>query len=283
MGALAVEEHSLAELLLMKQFDQQGLSKHRGLYFAIRSAIQEGLLPPGRKLPSSRALAQDLTLSRNTVTNAFDQLMADGFLETRQGTGTYIAADLPAALLTSLQQHDDDDAQPPTLSRRGQRLCDIGRLTPDFAGLLFTPGPPDTQNFPYTLWSRIYNKHSKQEEVQLADLGAGGGYGPLRQAIADYVRGARAISCTPEQVFITSGTYQSLHLIIQLMRNPGDDAWIEDPGYQVAQGAFAAAELNSHPVPVDYQGLSLDDGLRLAPRPKICFLRHPISSLRATA
>lgn len=229
-----------------------GLPLHRQLYEALRRAMLDGKLKAGERLPSTRDLAQDLQLSRNTVVTAIEQLVVEGYLHSRTGSGTFVRE----GVQTSPRRRPPAVAgQGGGLSRRGQALS-----TTFCAGQLeiqpFTPGPADFSAFPSELWQRLQNKHWKMSYPEMLDYSASGGYAPLRRAVADYLRVFRSAEIDTDQVIITSGTQQSLELCAQLLADHNDTVWIEDPAYWGAVKAFVATGLKIHAVPVDGDGLA---------------------------
>ena len=248
------------------------LSKHRNLYFAIRDAIVTQKLMPEQRLPASRLLANDLGVSRNTVMSAYDQLTADGFLLSRKGVGTFVSDKLPRKLTKKLVNtkptHRSVSNQ--SISARGHALMQTGRRNQAYGGPLFIPGMADVTHFPNARWNRIYNKYSRG--MQVSDFGYEGGYLPLRNSISEYLRIARAVKCDPEQIMVTCGTNQALNFVIQMLTSPGDSAWIEEPGYHVAQATLQASLLKTEYVKLDQDGLVLKDKMETLPRPKVIYL-----------
>jgi len=245
----------LSELLLtdLARLGQQGdLPLHRQLYEALRRAILDGKLAAGDRLPSSRELTQDLSLSRNTVVAAINQLSVEGYLVSRVGSGTFVNDSVPRPV--SLRQPQSGRAGN-RLSQRGQALAstfcaDQLEVQP------FTAGIADFSAFPVALWQRLQNKHWRMTYPDMLDYSYGGGYAPLRRAVADYLRVFRSVPLDVEQVIITSGTQQSLELCAQLLGDPGDTVWLEDPAYWGAVKAFMACGLARHPIRVDEQGIA---------------------------
>ncbi|MBK6294026.1 MAG: PLP-dependent aminotransferase family protein [Rhodoferax sp.] len=245
----------LSELLLtdLARLGQLGnLPLHRQLYEALRRAILDGKLAAGDRLPSSRELTQDLGLSRNTVVAAINQLSVEGYLVSRVGSGTFVNASVPkpVARRPAPRGHRCND-----LSRRGSALAttfcaDQLEVQP------FTAGIADFSAFPVALWQRLQNKHWRMTYPDMLDYCYSGGYAPLRRAVADYLRVFRSVPLDVDQVIITSGTQQSLELCAQLLGDPGDAVWLEDPAYWGAVKAFLASALALHPVRVDDQGLA---------------------------
>ncbi len=241
---------------------QDALPLHRQLYEALRRAMLDGKLAPGERLPSSRDLAQDLDLSRNTVVAALNQLAVEGYLVSRVGSGTYVNDSVPRA--GTGRRHGLSSPQPaalPRLSERGQSLATRYCAT-ELEIQPFTPGIADFSAFPITLWQRLQNKHWRMTYPDMLDYATSGGYAPLRRAIADYLRVFRSVQLDADQVIVTTGTQQSLELCARLLADHGDTVWVEDPAYWGAVKAFLASGLALHPVPVDDEGIratSADD------------------------
>ncbi len=239
------------------------LPQHRRLYEALRGAILNHQLPFGSQLPSTRDMSRELKLSRNTVLSAFEQLLAEGYVTAQTGSGTFVADTLP----DQLAQSSAEAIQPQqvetrltnkssrALSSRGEAMSAVagGKL---FEVQPFAPGDADYSAFPFKLWQRLQNKYWRAGRPELLDYGTTGGYLPLRQAIADYLRVSRSVRVTVDQVLITAGTQQSLDLCSHLLADHHDTAWMEDPCYWGARRALEANGLNLHPVPVDNEGMN---------------------------
>ncbi len=245
----------ISELLLARitHLRSQGTAPlHRQLYDALRLAIVDGKLTAGDRLPSSRNLSHDLAMARNTVITAINQLVVEGYLVSLVGSGTYVSDRI-------VKGAERGHAGPPysgaELSRRGQTL-----LTTYCASQLeiypFTPGLVDFSAFPVSLWQRLQNKHWRMTYPDMLDYSYSGGYAPLRKAVANYVRVSRNVLLDLDQVIITSGTQQSLELCAQLLGDPLDTVWMEDPAYWGAIKAFLAASLSIHAVSVDEDGMA---------------------------
>jgi GntR family transcriptional regulator/MocR family aminotransferase len=258
--------------------DPQGaLPLHRQLYNGLRDAILRGELPGGTKLPGTRTLAAELGVSRNTVLNAFDQLLAEGYITGKTGAGTYVACELPD---TMLQVAADGTPAPATapgnrrLSERGARIGAIyapnSYIATQVPAFQFTIPALDT--FPYALWSRLTARRWRTPPPALSGYGAPGGYWPLREAIAAYLRTARGVVCTPEQVIIVNGSQHALTLATQMLLDPGDSAWVENPGYHGIQGALQGAGAHLVPVPVDSEGLDVAAGIERAPHARLAYV-----------
>ena len=261
---------------------------YRQVYQRVRAAVLAGELRPGTRLPSSRRLAMDVHLSRNTVELAFSQLEAEGYLVRRQGSGTYVCRTLPGRPVgTSARRGNSQTAAPaapvgqarvgaarPPLSPRGHALVDaFQRPGPAAdAGLAFGTCGPALDHFPMALWNRLAAKRARLAGRPLLRSGDEGGYRPLREAIASYLGAARGVRCRWEQVIVTTSTRQSLDLAARLLLEPGDRAWMEDPGYRCARATLEGNCVRVVPVPVDDQGLDVAVGKRRAPRARFAYV-----------
>jgi GntR family transcriptional regulator/MocR family aminotransferase len=232
------------------------------LYAALRDAILDGRLRPGVKLPSTRELADRYALARGTIVIAFDQLKSEGYLSGRIGSGTYVSAVLPEALLHAGTTATAGARQPSAAARRpARRLSDVAKRAVAFkpglnpAAPAFRANQPALDLFPTTLWAQLAGRRLRRASTALLKGCPPGGYPPLQQALADYLGSARGVVCAPEQIAIVSGVQEAIDLTIRLVLNPGDGVCIEDPGYMAAARAFAAAGAAMTHVPLDDQGM----------------------------
>jgi GntR family transcriptional regulator/MocR family aminotransferase len=256
----------------------QAISRYAQLYNALRDAILSGRMVPGARLPSTRDLCHTLGVSRNTVTAAFEQLVAEGYLESRVGDGTYVSPALPDELLhvhtDRLPAQRTVDELPLHLSTRFHTLVNtpMGGSTDEDAPRAFRTGIPALDAFPYAIWSRLVARRWRNPIPELLTYGDAAGYLPLRQAIADYLRAARGVHCTVDQVLITAGSQHALDLITQVLLDPGDPVWIEDPGYRGARAALLGVGAKLVPVPVDEEGLSVAAGIQRAAHARMAYV-----------
>lgn len=264
---------SLSDFLLQRidrTSDPAGVRKpiNRQIYQVIREAILSHSLQVGLQLPSSRYLAEELHVSRNTVTFAFEQLIAEGYLEARPGAGTFVADTVPDGIASG-----DDTVPIPSaqrgnigLSARGAQLLELAGVS-ELQWGAFMPGIPDVTLFPNKIWSRLQNKHWRRARADLLTYASGGGYLPLREAIADYLRVARSVNCNASQVLVTTGIHQSMDLVGRLLGDHGDRAWVEDPCYWGTRSVLQSLGIDTVPIPVDGEGMLLrPSDLRKPPR-----------------
>jgi len=227
-------------------------------------------------MPSSRSLARQYALSRGTVTAAFDSLQSEGYIGAQVGSGSYVSHNLPEESLLS-QQDDAPCVTPPSraaLSSRGRTAVQDLRLLPPShsLGRAFRSYEPAIDLFPVTLWSRVAGRVLRNAPRSLYGQGDARGYLPLRKAIAEYVGAARGVRCDASQVIVTSGAQQALDLIARLLIDPGDPILMEDPGYPGAVFALRAAGARVIPIPVDQEGLNLEDVRRHSPQAKLAYV-----------
>jgi GntR family transcriptional regulator/MocR family aminotransferase len=243
---------------------------HRQVYFAVRRAILDGSLRPGTRLPATRTLARELAVSRNTVMAAFEQLHAEGYVDGRVGSGSFVSRRLPGAVLGARAWPEPpagDRTEQPGPSARGARLIALksGRTRPR----PFSPGVPELEQFPFDDWARLLARRWRRPKRAFLVGGEPAGYRPLCQAIAGYLASARAVSCRPEQVIVVSGTQQALDLVARVLIDPGDPVWIEEPGYPPTRAVLLAAGARPVPVPVDDEGLSVVLGRAVEPAARL--------------
>src|SRR5215217_2928321 len=256
-----------------------GGSLQTQLVEALRAAIVAGRLGPGMRLVSTRALAEQLDLSRNTVLNAYSRLLSEGYLEGQSGSGAYVAKELPERLHASRHARAQVAApkHTPGISQRGlavARLTDLRIAAPGIPAsrMAFRMGTPSVDAFPSDLWGRLLHTRWRRSWGDLLKRAEPAGHGPLRRAVADYLATSRGVRCVPEQVIIVNGAQQAMSLAAQVLLDPGDAAWVEDPGYFASRGALVAAGATLVPVPVDAEGLDVEAGMRLRPDARLAIV-----------
>jgi GntR family transcriptional regulator/MocR family aminotransferase len=200
-----------------------------------------------------------LRLSRTTVLDAFEQLIFEGYLEGKVGSGTRVSSQIPRdvhTLASATQQNPIPTVRrKPRIARRALAHSFRQRLAATPA-LPFRPGLPDIASLPLDFWSRLTAKHWRRAADRLYEHADSLGYLPLRKAICDYVSRSRAVRSDPDQVVITTGAQQALYLCAKTLLDPGESVWMEDPGYPRARVAFKSAQLSVIPIPVDFEGLN---------------------------
>jgi GntR family transcriptional regulator/MocR family aminotransferase len=260
----------LAELVLsgLDAGEYAKLPAHRRIFELVRHAILAHRLQGGAKLPSTRGLAIELGFSRNTVLVAYEQLLAEGYIESRTGSGSYVADTLPSYLREAAPEPVDrpDNAAPRNLSQRG-RTVTAAPSDRYYEIQEFVAGANDFSAFPHKLWQRLQNKYWRNPEAIFLDYARAGGYTPLREALAEYLRVSRSVQLDADQILITAGTQQSLDLCALLLSDVGDTVWMENPGYWGARRIFEANDLKLRPIAVDAEGINPnEEDLATSPR-----------------
>lgn len=231
------------------------------VYAGLRAAMLDGTLPSGSRLPSTRALAEESGVSRTTTQAAYDQLIAEGYLETRPGSGTFVAAELPdGTMVAARERASQAPAAIPAIrfSAFGQCLADRRFEAPNPNHAVrynFRYGLPPVEAFPYDVWRRLLNRQIQDVSLRSLRYGPAEGTAALREAIASYLIRSRGVVCTADQVVVTNGSQQGLDLTARLLVEPGDTVVIEEPHYQGARNVFVAAGAQIVAVPVDTDGL----------------------------
>ncbi|MCI0712275.1 MAG: PLP-dependent aminotransferase family protein, partial [Chloroflexi bacterium] len=251
------------------------------IYQEFRRAILERQLLSGIRLPSSRDLADLLDVSRNTVLNAIDQLIAEGYLETRPGAGTYVATNLPESLLMARDVKTDqpklEDLSGRELSSRGEHFREAATRAlideePPNTTFAFALGKPDISAFPYEPWAQIASRVYRHVPVQpFADTQTAGYY-PLRKAIAEHLGMFRSVKCTPEQILITAGSQEAMYIAQQILLNHDEHFWMENPGYPMACIALESGGAQAVYVDVDQNGLNVEHGTQLCPDARLAYV-----------
>ena len=248
----------------------------RWLYTELRNAILDGRLKPGARMPSTRSLGKQYSLSRGTVVEAFDQLQAEGYTRTEVGSGTYVASGVPDGLMSTTRKPAALalPASKAAFSKRAfQFLKDVEVLPASHSiGKAFRAYEPAIDLFPTDLWARVASRVLRRAPRSLYGHGNAAGYQPLRRAIAEYVGASRGVRCSWEQIIVTSGTQQALDLLGRFLLDPNDQVWMEDPGYSGALQALRATSARIVPVPVDGDGIIVKAGRKIAPKAKLAYV-----------
>ncbi|HSU94002.1 MAG TPA: PLP-dependent aminotransferase family protein [Gemmatimonadaceae bacterium] len=273
---------------------------HRQIYEGVRDGILAGRFAANMRLPSTRVLAAELGVARNTVVLAFDQLVSEGYLSARRGGGTRVRASVPDSLLSV---HARPHAPRTVRERAAPAIRHVRSPLPTrFAQLLarnpelgvrrddpiapFALGMPAIDAFPFELWARITARRWRKGAVYLG-YAASAGDQALRNAIAAYVTSSRGARCSPDQLFIVSGAQQALDLAARVLLEPGDSVWMEDPGYAGARAALAGAGARVIDVPVDEEGMDVSAGERAAPDARLAYVtpshQYPLGTIMSAS
>ncbi len=265
----------------------------RQLEDQLRGVILSGTLPGGGKMPSSRTLADELGVSRPTVTEALERLAAEGFLEMRPGAGTFVAASLPRHLpqgtARPIPGAPARSAPAPTtpplpgsanISGFGGRLQALSADIDVHESRPFLPNSPAYDHFPYALWQQCVTRQSQQAYRAQMGYSEPQGHLPLRRAIADYLALHRGDRCSPEQIVITPGAHAAFMLAAQVLTEPGDPILFEDPGPFIARNLFLSLGRRLLGVPVDDEGMDFEAALSANPDTRMAFAmpsrHHPL-------
>jgi GntR family transcriptional regulator / MocR family aminotransferase len=247
---------------------------HRQIYDAYRTGIVDRRLRPGQRVPSTRMLAAELGISRMPVLNAYAQLLAEGYFESRVGAGTLICSSLPdqlssreargaglakvlsgprpVSLRSSILPHGE-----PVL-RRGWGAFGVGQVAFD--------------HFPFQIWSGLVGRHSRRMDASSVHYGDQMGSRTFQETIATYLRTARAVACEAQQIMIVSGSQQALEVSARVLLDPGSRVWVEEPGYSLTRDVLAMAGCRIVPVPVDREGLDVAAGIQLCRKARAAFV-----------
>ncbi|HEY6251083.1 MAG TPA: PLP-dependent aminotransferase family protein [Candidatus Angelobacter sp.] len=236
---------------------------HRQIYDAYRTTIAGRNLRPGEKVLSSRDLALQLGISRVPVLSAYAQLLAEGYLESRSGSGTFVSNSM-VDQLTSCQSNGNQTklrSGPRPVSRRSALLPPF-KFVPWLSGWgAFCVGQLAFECFPFQVWSKLIARHSRNVRVSALHFTNPLGSVEFREAIATYLRTVRAVNCDPEQIMVVSGSQQALEISARVLLDPGNSAWIEEPGYILARQVLMVAGARLVPVPVDREGMNVSAGM----------------------
>ncbi|HVN92335.1 MAG TPA: PLP-dependent aminotransferase family protein [Terracidiphilus sp.] len=244
---------------------------HHQVYTGFRDAILRGELGPGQQVPSSRALATELEISRFPVLDAYAQLHVEGYFQTRKGAGTFVSSSLVplhengTAILAKSEGARE-------ASQRSSRFPPF-RDDPWRCGWgAFTVHQPALEKFPFETWSKLVARHSRAPRAHAIRKIDPLGLMPLREAVCSYLRTARAVRCDPEQIMIVSGSQQALDITTRVLLDTEDTAWIEEPCYPLVRSVLAGSGCRIVPVPVDKEGLDVSAGIKLDRNARAAFV-----------
>lgn len=254
---------------------------YRQIYETVRRAILSGEFFPGKLLPPTRFLAKQLNISRMTVINGYDQLTAEGYIESKKGGGTFVALHLPEDFLQTLPVGKGTGKN--TFSDRKNKFSRYGEMIfNESADVLennratpiipFQHGLAAVDKFPFDVWNKLMTKACQTLSVGNFSYGDAAGFYPLREAIAAHLKSVRAVNCVPEQVIITCGAQQAFDLIGRIFLEKKSEVFIEDPCYPGAKQAFEIFGAKLVPVPVDDYGFNLEAGIKSSSKARLAYL-----------
>lgn len=258
---------------------------HKQIYDRYRAAILRGGLRPGEQILSSREFAAELRVSRFPVLNAYAQLLAEGYLESRVGAGTFVSASLPEQQMSVPPL----SGQSPSVPSGPRPVSRRSALYPSLPTLPFVRGwgsfgvhQPALDQFPFLIWSSLVARHSRNPHVNAIHRIDPRGAERFRGAVCDYLRTARGVHCSPDQILIVSGSQQALDITARVLLDPGNAVWIEEPGYSLQRTVLSTAGCHLIPVPVDGEGMNVAAGIKRAPKARAAFVtpshQYPLGS-----
>ncbi|WP_353171599.1 PLP-dependent aminotransferase family protein [Acinetobacter rudis] len=250
---------------------------HQQFYQALKQQILSGNVRPGSKLPSSRSLAEMMSISRNSVLAGFERLIDEGYLVSRAGSGTYVAQNIPDELIDSVQTQELSAQtianNPLPLNPQMQHLDTLWNkvLPRPSSHKVFSIGVGCNDLFPEQLWGRLLGRawrHYRHWSHLAQDAF---GFEPLRQSIAQYVSTTRGLNCDASQILIVNGTQQAMNLAAKVLLQVGDEVCLDEPGYDGALGVFQSAGAVVHPVMGDQHGMHIESAMQQYPNTKLLF------------
>ena len=239
---------------------------YRQVYDWFRQAIVEGRLRPGQRVPSTRSLAAELKVSRIPVLTAYEQLHAEGYLESFTGAGTCVASAIPQEGF-SLAPRAPSQAHARGRPKLSRRLASVMTAPPDptlEAIGAFRVSLAALDHFPGEIWASLISRHARHSGREAMAYGDPMGHMPFREAVAEYLGAARAVRCDASQIMVVSGSQHGLQVAARALLDDGDAVWVEEPGYPGAHRALAMAGAKPVAVPTDQEGLDVDAGIRRA-------------------
>lgn len=261
---------------------------HRQIYDSFRAMILERRLQPGQQIPSSRALADELGISRIPVLGAYAQLLAEGYIESRSGAGTFVTSSLSDQFLSARPAVAKVVSDPGSdaISRVSKLLPLEG--TPWFLGSgAFSVGQIAYDHFPFRVWSDLVAYHARRVRASSMNYSDPMGSLEFREVIAAYLRTARAVRCDASQIMIVNGSQHALDLSARVLLDPDCPVWIEEPGYVFMRHTLMLSGCRLVPVPVDDEGLDVAAGINLCPDARAAYVtpshQYPLGATMSAA
>jgi GntR family transcriptional regulator / MocR family aminotransferase len=248
---------------------------HKQIYDGFRLVIVHGDMRPGQRVPSSRTLSVELGISRIPVLNAYAQLLAEGYFESRKGAGTFVSESLPENLTIcelKIQPSIQAGSGQRPVARRALLLNKYERPAWSAGWGAFSVHQPAFDHFPFPIWSSLIMRHCKSPSLSAIHNTDPLGSETFREAICHYLRTARAVRCDPQQVMVVSGSQQALEISARVLLGIGSPVWIEEPGYRLARNVFAGAGCRLVPVPVDEEGMIVSAGIKRCAKARAAYV-----------
>ncbi len=244
---------------------------HRQIYDAYRDGITAGQLSRGQQVPSTRALSAELGISRIPILEAYSQLLAEGYFESRVGAGTFVSSSLPDLLASPAHwSAEPSQSGSRTVSRRADLT--VWRRPWMRSSGAFSIGQLAFDHFPFTIWSTLMARRARKVNASSLNYSDAMGDKEFRKTLALYLRISRGVHCDAGQIMIVSGSQQALDLCGRILVDPGDPVWIEEPGYGLMRHTLTIAGCRLVPVPVDDQGLDVAAGIKKSPTARAAYV-----------
>jgi GntR family transcriptional regulator / MocR family aminotransferase len=267
-----------------------GRPLYEQVYDAFRAAIVARNLRPGERIPSTRSLAAELRLSRIPVLNAYSQLLAEGYFESRVGAGTFVTSSLPDQLTPSEDCTRGSDRlrrMPRAIARRSSLIPRYERPAWVRGHGAFSVSQPAVDAFPFHVWSNLIARYWRNLHLSALQYGDPMGYRELREAIAAYLRASRGVRCEWQQIMIVSGSQQALDVSARVLLDVGSPVWVEEPGYWLARHVLLSAGCRPVPVPVDDDGLDVAAGIKRCRKARAAYVapshQYPLGAMMSAS
>jgi GntR family transcriptional regulator/MocR family aminotransferase len=267
-----------------------GKPLYEQVYDAFRAAIVARYLRPGERIPSTRSLASELRLSRIPVLNAYSQLLAEGYFESRVGAGTFVTSSLPDQLTPSEDYHRGSDRlrrKPRAIARRSSLIPPYERPSWVRGHGAFSVSQPAVDAFPFHVWSNLIARYWRNLHLSALQYGDPMGNRELREAVAAYLRASRGVRCEWQQIMIVSGSQQALDVSARVLLDVGSPVWVEEPGYWLARHVFLSAGCRLVPVPVDDDGLDVAAGIERCRKARAAYVapshQYPLGAMMSAS
>src|SRR6266536_1546217 len=247
---------------------------HQQLYRQIRDELVSGNFSDNSsRLPSPLELAADMRISRPTVRLEFSKLHAEGYIRSKAGSGTFVADSLPETFLKAHAQIERplriSDRVKAIPDKRVGKQFDLG-ISEAAAGVSLISGHPAVDEFPIAIWEGLRAQVLAKKGAALLRYASNRGDADLRKAIAAYLCDFRGAHCGPDQVVIVAGMQQAMLMSAMALLNPGEAAWIEDPGFHMVRRTLVLADATVVPRPIDPEGIVIARSSK-QPLPRIIY------------
>lgn len=263
-------------LLLLDEGILKENSIKDSVYHTIRNAILDGRISTGIKLPSTRALAEMMSISRNSVIAGFERLTDEGYLYSKQGSGTYVSANIPDELVrTTNNPHATEHLEYTALNLNpmvNSLASSWNQSRPNTnKHQIFNIGIGCVDQFPHELWGRLLGRVWRKSKHVITHYNHPDGYSPLKQLLVDYVRSTRGVHCSEKQIIIVNGTQQAINLAARVLLKQGDKVWLDDPGYDSAKAILMGQGAKIIPIPSDDEGMDIAYAAKYHPDAKLVY------------